>query len=164
MFDTNFLEKYLNVLLWWDQDDVVLKNIIQSEQFVSTWIGINSVVYGEIFYSLKPIIKQKEIKTQAAQEKLELLTQRMRFLESKNIKFFNITKETSQTFAEIKYIYKKLGGPKSDLMKHNHDIWIIASCLENDCILYTYDKMIQRISEYYNNNSKKYWKLEFFPC
>ena len=164
MLDTNFLEKYLRVLFWWDQDDSEFKKIIQSEQFVSTWIGVNPIIYGEMLYSLQSIIKQKERNTESAQEKHEFLAQRIQFLENKNIELFSINRKTAQIFAEIKYIYKILGGPRSELKKHNHDIWIIASCLENNCVLYTYDKMMQKISEYYNNKSKKYWELEFYSC
>ncbi|MBD1194306.1 type II toxin-antitoxin system VapC family toxin [Vulcanococcus sp. Clear-D1] len=92
-------------------------------------IAINTIIIGELLGGFALGNKQET-------NRYEL----EKFLESSRIKIFPIDEKTSEYYAIIYHQLRKKGKPIP-----TNDIWIAATAIQHDLILFTYDSDFQHI-------------------
>lgn len=94
------------------------------------YIGINTIVLGEILGGFKGGNKEVENKKELNQ-----------FLDSQRVYILEIDEETSEFYAKIYWDLKKKGNPIP-----TNDMWVAASAMRHGLSLFTYDEHFNNIN------------------
>ena len=94
------------------------------------YIGINTIVLGEILGGFKGGNKEAENKKELNQ-----------FLDSQRVYILEIDEETAEFYAKIYWDLKKKGNPVP-----TNDIWVAASAMRHGLSLFTYDEHFNNIN------------------
>jgi tRNA(fMet)-specific endonuclease VapC len=93
------------------------------------YIGINTVVLGELYAGFKGGVKEKK-------NKVEL----DRFLDSPRVEVIPIDETTSEVYAHIFWNLRKKGHPIP-----TNDIWVAASAFQHSLALFTLDDHFNKV-------------------
>ncbi len=94
------------------------------------YIGINTIVLGEILGGFKGGNKEAENKKELNQ-----------FLDSQRVYILEIDEETAEFYAKIYWDLKKKGNPIP-----TNDMWVAASAMRHGLSLFTYDEHFNNIN------------------
>ena len=94
------------------------------------YIGINTIVLGEILGGFKGGNKEAENKKELNQ-----------FLDSQRVYILEIDEETAEFYAKIYWDLKKKGNPIP-----TNDMWVVASAMRHGLSLFTYDEHFNNIN------------------
>lgn len=95
----------------------------------SEYIGINTVVLGELYSGFKGGSRESRNRAELAQ-----------FLDSPRVETIVIDEETSEFYAKIFWDLKKKGKPVP-----GNDLWVAASAMRHGLALFTYDDHFRSI-------------------
>lgn len=118
LLDTNTYSSYLT------QDEMVMEYLERADT-----IFVSTIVIGELLAGYKRGSKKIENK-----ERLHT------FLEKPGVAIINVSKETSEVYAQIQFELAQKGKPIP-----SNDAWIAAHALETGSVLVTYDRHFLKI-------------------
>jgi tRNA(fMet)-specific endonuclease VapC len=93
------------------------------------YIGINTVVLGELYAGFKGGVKEKKNKAELD-----------RFLDSPRVEVIPIDETTSEVYAHIFWNLRKKGHPIP-----TNDIWVAASAFQHSLALFTLDDHFNKV-------------------
>jgi tRNA(fMet)-specific endonuclease VapC len=105
-----------------------LKEIVEVLRTVD-YIGINTVVLGELYAGFKGGVKEKK-------NKVEL----DKFLDSPRVEVIPVDETTSEVYAHIFWNLRKKGHPIP-----TNDIWVAASAFQHNLALFTLDDHFNKV-------------------
>ena len=93
------------------------------------YVGINTVVLGELYAGFKGGIKEKKNKVDLDQ-----------FLDSPRVEVIHVDEATSEVYAHIFWNLRKKGHPIP-----TNDIWVAASAFQHNLALFTLDDHFNKV-------------------
>ncbi len=114
-----------NAYVAFKRNDPVALEVMRTSEY----IGINTVVLGELYSGFKGGSRESRNRAELAQ-----------FLDSTRVETMVIDEETSEFYAKIFWDLKRKGNPVP-----GNDLWVAASAMRHGLALFTYDDHFRSI-------------------